>query len=179
MDGSFWVFGYGSLMWNPGFEHIAAERAVLHGAHRALCIYSTHYRGTPQKPGLVFGLAAGGSCVGMAFEVSATRRDEVVDYLRAREQIANVYREVVRPVRLAASGRRVGALVYLAVPGHDQYAGGLSDQEIADIVMTSSGEAGPNTDYILSTVEHLADLGLDDRPLSRLARAIRSRPSPI
>ena len=67
MDGTLWVFGYGSLMWNPGFAHLRAEKAVLHGAHRALCIYSTHYRGTPDKPGLVFGLKAGGSCVGMAY----------------------------------------------------------------------------------------------------------------
>ena len=109
MDGTLWVFGYGSLMWNPGFVHLRAEKAVLHGAHRALCIYSTHYRGTPDKPGLVFGLKAGGSCVGMAFEVAAADREAVIAYLRAREQISMVYHEVVRPVRLA-SGETVGAL---------------------------------------------------------------------
>jgi cation transport protein ChaC len=173
MDGTLWVFGYGSLMWNPGFVHLRAEKAVLHGAHRALCIYSTHYRGTPDKPGLVFGLKAGGSCVGMAFEVAAADREAVIAYLRAREQISMVYREEMRPVRLASDGRTVRALAYIAEPGHSQYAGALSAERVHAIVTTSRGEAGPNSDYVLSTVEHLAALGINDRPLSQLAAGLR------
>lgn len=178
MDGTFWVFGYGSLMWNPGFPHLRTERALMRGVHRALCIHSTMYRGTPERPGLVFGLDAGGSCVGMAFEVGEAHRDEVLAYLRERELITNVYREEVRPVRLASDGSVVPALAYIARPDHVQYAGKLTPDVVYERVSTCSGGAGSNADYILSTADHLAALGFRDRPLERLAARLRSRTVP-
>src|SRR3974390_225676 len=94
--GDLWVFGYGSLIWRPGFEFIEQVQARLIGEHRALCVYSFDHRGTPERPGLVLGLDRGGACRGIAFRVTASKRAEVVAYLRAREQTTNVYREVMR-----------------------------------------------------------------------------------
>src|SRR6267154_3908161 len=94
--GDLWVFGYGSLMWRPGFEFIERVPARLIGEHRALCVYSFDHRGTPEKPGLVLGLDRGGACRGIAFRVAARRLNDTVDYLRSREQTTHVYREVMR-----------------------------------------------------------------------------------
>jgi glutathione-specific gamma-glutamylcyclotransferase len=114
-----WVFGYGSLMWRPGFEFIEQVPARLIGEHRALCVYSFDHRGTPEKPGLVLGLDRGGACRGIAFRVAGSLRDATVDYLRAREQTTNVYREVTRSVWLDNAAReRVSALTYVADRGH-------------------------------------------------------------
>ena len=101
----FWVFGYGSLMWRPGFAFVESVTAHLAGEHRALCVYSWVHRGTPEQPGLVLGLDRGGSCRGVAFRVDGGRRDEVVAYLREREMVTSVYREVWRTIRLDRPGR--------------------------------------------------------------------------
>jgi cation transport protein ChaC len=125
--GELWVFGYGSLMWRPGFEFIEQVPARLIGEHRALCVYSFDHRGTPEKPGLVLGLDRGGACRGIAFRVAAKLREATVDYLRAREQTTNVYREVMRSVWLENEARqRVSALTFVVDRGHVQYAGRLS-----------------------------------------------------
>ena len=125
--GDLWVFGYGSLMWRPGFEFTEQVPARLIGEHRALCVYSFDHRGTPEKPGLVLGLDRGGACRGVAFRVAAKQRGDVVDYLRSREQTTHVYREVMRSVWLENEAReRVSALAYVVDRGHVQYAGRLS-----------------------------------------------------
>lgn len=98
--GDFWVFGYGSLMWRPGFAHTEIRRARLHGFRRALCVSSFIYRGTPERRGLVLGLDRGGSCVGLAFRVPPGLREEVLAYLRDRELVTRVYLERMLPVRL-------------------------------------------------------------------------------
>src|SRR5882757_68016 len=119
--GDLWVFGYGSLMWRPGFEFIEQVPARLIGEHRALCVYSFDHRGTPEKPGLVLGLDRG-----VAFRVAAKRRHDTIAYLRAREQTTHVYREVMRSVWLENEARqRVSALAYVVDRGHVQYAGRL------------------------------------------------------
>src|SRR5690242_156922 len=119
-----YVFGYGSLIWNPGFEFVHSERALLRGAHRSLSVYSHRHRGTAERPGLVFGLSRGGSCLGVAFEVAASDWETVLAYLQAREQDRGVYREVRREVTLTG-GQRVLALAYLVNERHPQFAGHL------------------------------------------------------
>lgn len=163
-----WVFGYGSLIWRPGFEFVSSHQARLSGAHRSLCVYSHHYRGTPAQPGLVFGLARGGSCHGLAFEVATSQWANVRAYLHEREQVSGVYREVLRPVRLA-DGTIVAALAYLVDEHHSQYAGRLDVDEQVALVRGASGSMGPNVDYVINTAEHLSQMGIRDRRLHALS----------
>ncbi|MEI2386751.1 gamma-glutamylcyclotransferase [Breoghania sp. JC706] len=168
-----WVFGYGSLMWRPGFRHAEVVPALLRGLHRSLCVYSWVHRGTQERPGLVLGLDRGGACRGLAFRVEAEHRDEVIAYLRAREQVTMVYREVLRDVVLG-DGRRIQALGYVVERGHEQYAGALPLERQLEIVRESNGQSGPNRDYVLNTADHLKELGIKDRHLSWLADALRA-----
>lgn len=171
---NFWVFGYGSLMWKPGFDHVGAQPALLRGAHRSLCVYSWVHRGTQQKPGLVFGLDRGGACRGMAFEVSADKRDATIDYLRAREQVTMVYIEKWRKVKLA-DGRTVDALTYMVDRSHDQYAGALPLEKQLNIVTHAVGQSGKNPEYVLSTACHLDELGIRDAGVSWLAAQLKGQ----
>jgi cation transport protein ChaC len=165
-----WVFGYGSLMWRPGFEFIEQVPARLIGEHRALCVYSFDHRGTPEKPGLVLGLDRGGACRGIAFRVAAEQRDHTIEYLRGREQTTNVYREVMRSVWLENDARqRVSALAYVVDRGHVQYAGRLSLAEQLRYVQQGHGRSGNNRDYVLSTVKSIEAQGFRDGQLHQLA----------
>ena len=172
--GDLWVFGYGSLMWRPGFEFIEQVPARLIGEHRALCVYSFVHRGTPEKPGLVLGLDRGGACRGIAFRVAAKHRASTVAYLRAREQVTSVYREVMRSVWLENEPRqRVSALAYVVDRGHVQYAGRLSLPEQLRHVQQGHGQSGANREYVLSTVKAIEAEGFRDAPLHRLASMLR------
>ncbi len=169
-----WVFGYGSLMWQPGFDFIERAPAALIGAHRSLCIYSFHHRGTAEHPGLVLGLDEGGACRGVAFRVEAARRAATLGYLREREQITDVYVEAVRPVSLLdGSGRELEAVCYLVDHRHPQYAGRLSLETQTALVRSAAGRAGANIDYVLNTVRHLEEAGVHDPALAALAARLR------
>jgi len=170
MSGSdLWVFGYGSLMWRPGFVFTEQRRAELAGFHRALCIYSVRYRGTSERPGLVFGLAAGGQCEGMAFRVPAAAVAATVRYLRDREQVTGVYRAEMRRVRLAGpDAPNVRALTFVANPYARQYAGRLPVATQTRIVLASCGASGPNAEYVRNTAAHLRDLGVRDRLIEQV-----------
>jgi cation transport protein ChaC len=168
--GDLWVFGYGSLMWRPGFEFLEQVPARLIGEHRALCVYSFDHRGTPEKPGLVLGLDRGGACRGIAFRVAAQHHNHTVQYLRSREQTTNVYREVTRSVWLENEARqRVSALAYVVDRGHVQYAGRLSLAEQLRHVQQGHGRSGNNRDYVLSTVKSIEAQGFRDQQLHQLA----------
>ena len=169
-DADLWVFGYGSLMWKPGFEYLEQVPARLIGEHRALCVYSFDHRGTPEKPGLVLGLDRGGACRGIAFRVAAHLRHDTIDYLRGREQTTNVYREVMRSVWLENEARqRVSALAYVVDRGHVQYAGRLSLADQLRFVQQGHGRSGNNRDYVLSTVAAIEKQGFRDAQLHQLA----------
>src|SRR5438094_3227598 len=168
--GDLWVFGYGSLMWRPGFEFIEKVPARLIGEHRALCVYSFVHRGTPEKPGLVLGLDRGGACRGVAFRVAEKHIAATIAYLREREQVTSVYREVTRSVWLENEARqRVSALVYVVDRGHVQYAGRLSMQDQLRHVLQGHGSSGINRDYVLATVKAIEAEGFRDSQLHRLA----------
>lgn len=165
----FWVFAYGSLMWRPGFAFGRREPARLIGAHRSLCVYSFVHRGTPEHPGLVLGLDHGGACRGIAFQVRAEDREATIAYLREREQVTKVYREVMRPVWIGDDARqRVSALCYIVDRGHPQYAGRLSIEQQAHFVRQGHGRSGANRDYVVSTVAELDVQGCRDSDLHRL-----------
>jgi glutathione-specific gamma-glutamylcyclotransferase len=164
-----WVFGYGSLMWRPGFAYEEARHARLTGYKRCFCIYSVHHRGTAERPGMVLGLDRGGACEGIAFRVAAARAAETTRYLRAREQVKGVYREVHVPVELIEGPHReVLALAYVAERAHPNYAGELTLALQARLVHGAQGESGANLDYLISTLRHLAELGIRERAIERL-----------
>ncbi|MFK0383673.1 gamma-glutamylcyclotransferase [Rhizobium sp. RM] len=167
----FWVFGYGSLMWNPGFAFEERQQARLHGYRRSLCIWSSVYRGTEEKPGLVLGLERGGSCLGVAFRVKGAEYEPVMAYLRERELVTNVYKERVVSIAMV-DGRRSSAVTYVADPAHDQYVGGLAAPDAAAIVATAAGRSGPNTDYVFNTIQHLQDMGIRDTTLENIAARV-------
>lgn len=166
-----WVFGYGSLMWRPGFEYLERIEATLFGYHRAFCVYSYVHRGTPERPGLVFGLDRGGSCRGIAYRVAADMADEVRRYLIAREQVTMVYLEARRKIRLA-DGRVECGLCFLVDRGHEQYAGKLDFIEQVRLIARSSGQSGPNWEYLANTISHFDAMGIPDGPLHALNRAV-------
>lgn len=173
-----WIFGYGSLIWRPGFAFIRTVPAVLRGAHRRLCIYSHRHRGTPERPGLVFGLVRGGSCRGVAFEVEGDNWEAVHDYLNEREMDSGIYLEAFRPLHLEG-GVTVTALTYVVDEHHAQYAGKLEIAEQLRLVRSGVGESGPNPEYVLQTAKHLRALGIRDRHLVELVEALGGADLPI
>ena len=169
--GDLWVFGYGSLIWRPGFEFVERHAAVVRGYHRSLCVYSHVHRGTRERPGLVLGLDRGGSCKGVVFRVAAAKAGAALAYLREREQVTAVYREVYLRARLSG-GARVLAVAYVADRGHHQYAGRLDRAELMRLVSQGIGVSGDNPDYVRNTHAHLAALAIRDETLEWLARSL-------
>jgi len=170
-DEDLWVFGYGSLMWKPDFPFLERHAAQVHGFHRAFCVYSHVYRGTRARPGLVLALDAGGSCRGVAYRVAAPSACEVVERLVRREMVTRVYLPRWVSARLP-DGRRVRAHTYTAAHDHEQYAGKLAPEEAARVIRGGIGRGGHNVDYLKATVDHLAELGIADRALLRIARLV-------
>ena len=168
-DHDLWVFGYGSLMWRPGFVFEEEQPARLHGAHRSLCIYSHVHRGTPERPGLVLGLDRGGTCLGVAYRVASSEAPGILAYLRAREQVSGVYREAFVQVELLHhEPREVLALAYIVERRHPSYARRLSLAQQAQLVRGARGISGSNLDYLINTLRHLAELGIHEPELARL-----------
>src|SRR5277367_6435400 len=176
--GDLWVFGYGSLMWRPGFTYLERVPARLIGLHRSLCVFSFVHRGTPERPGLVLGLDRGGMCRGIAFRVAAAARAETVNYLRAREQVTSVYVETKRQIELEdKTRRRVRALCYIVDRSHVQYAGRLTLAESLRHVRQGHGKSGPNRDYVIETVRALESLGYREGELHLLAERLGGHPT--
>lgn len=169
-----WVFGYGSLMWRPGFDFVERRPATLHGRKRAFCIYSVHHRGTYERPGLVLGLAPGGATRGMAYRVDEAVWPEVYAYLVEREQPTETYVEARRAVRLA-DGRRAQALVFLSDVRHPQWAGALGLERQAELIAGASGLSGRNVDYLRDLVEHLREEGVRDHGMESLLALVEQR----
>jgi cation transport protein ChaC len=168
-----WVFGYGSLIWRPGFPYLERKVARLPGVHRSLCVYSWVHRGTPERPGLVLGLDRGGACRGIAFRVAPADWDGVQVYLREREQVTAVYLERMREIHFA-DGSKARALTYLVDRRHAQYAGKLDQETQFRMVAGAHGRSGANSDYVVNTANHLAELGMPDPLLARLAERLRT-----
>ena len=165
--GDLWVFGYGSLMWSPGFRHAERRTGLVRGYHRALCILSNSYRGTPAKPGLVMGLCRGGSCWGMAFRVPAARVRRVLGALWRREMLNKVYVPTLVPVTVGPR-RRVRALAFVADTSHRQFVRELDPHGRARLVAQGIGQRGRCVDYIRNTLEHMLELGVNDPHLARV-----------
>ena len=172
-----WIFGYGSLMWNPGFAYDRQLNATLSGYSRSFCMRSIHHRGTSENPGLVLALdkSPDGACEGVAFRVQAGNERATITYLRERELISSAYLETQLPVKLA-SGENVAAVTFVVDVDHWQYCGYLPLLEQLEIIAGAVGGRGSNVDYLINTAEHLDTLGIKDPDLSWLCRKIRKSP---
>lgn len=172
---SMWVFGYGSLLWNPGFEVAESVVGRLDGYARSFCMRSIHHRGTEDDPGLVLALdeAAGVGCEGVALRVKPGAEDETLAYLRERELISSAYLEKLLPIALT-DGRSVSAYAYVIDETHVQYCGGLPLEEQAQIIARAVGGRGPNTEYLYNTAAHLNEIGLADADLDWLVRRVQA-----
>ncbi|HEX6980806.1 MAG TPA: gamma-glutamylcyclotransferase [Alphaproteobacteria bacterium] len=168
-----WIFAYGSLMWDPGFPFEEARPALLKGYHRSLCIYSTRYRGTPERPGLVLGLDRGGACRGIAYRVAAANVDRVMAYLWDREMVTRAYS--CRNVTIHLETGAVTARTFVVNRRHPQYAGKLTDTQLVELVCQGHGQRGPCRSYLENTVRHLDQLGVPDRRLHELLQHVRAR----
>ncbi|MBL8654220.1 MAG: gamma-glutamylcyclotransferase [Alphaproteobacteria bacterium] len=169
----FWLFAYGSLIWDPGFPFEEARPAKLMGFHRAFCLYSTRYRGTPEKPGLVLGLDKGGSCRGIAYRVANEHRETTMAYLWDREMLNQSYHCMDLSITLL-DGREVVARTFVIDRDGESYAGKLPLEDAARIIRDAHGQRGPNAAYLANTVEHLERLGLHDRRLAALLTAVKA-----
>lgn len=173
MMGAMWVFGYGSLIWDPGFPVAERQVARLTGWHRSFCMRSIHHRGTVAHPGLVLALdrAAGARCDGVAFRVAQGAEQDTLACLRERELVSSAYLEMTLPIDLPSG--QVQALCYVIDPDHDQYCGGIALEEQAQIIASATGGRGPNRDYLYATAQHLHELGIADPDLDWLAHRVR------
>jgi cation transport protein ChaC len=170
-----WVFGYGSLLWNPGFASEERALAILNGYHRSFCMRSIHHRGTPEAPGLVLALdeRPGSACNGLALLVPTATRQQTLSYLRERELVSSAYVEKTLSITLA-DGRIVPALTYVVDPEHVQYCGSLTREEQAEIISRAVGGRGDNSEYLHNTARHLGEMGISDPNLSWLSARVRA-----
>jgi glutathione-specific gamma-glutamylcyclotransferase len=173
MEDSLWVFGYGSLIWNPGFPVAAQRIARAPGWRRSFCMRSIHHRGTLESPGLVLALdrAEGAHCDGVAFAVEKGAEAETLAALRERELVSSAYLETT--LGLETRDGPLEALTYVIDPDHGQYCGALPLEEQAYIIAHAIGGRGANRDYLWSTAAHLAELGIADADLEWLAQRVR------
>ncbi|MEO0999317.1 MAG: gamma-glutamylcyclotransferase [Pseudomonadota bacterium] len=176
-NGDLWVFGYGSLIWKPGFEAVERVRATAPGYRRSFCMTSIHYRGPPERPGLVLALdeAEGAeACAGLAYRVAAPAAAGVRDYLRERELVTYAYHEV--EIALATEdGRDVTAVTFVVDRSHAQYQGALPHEAQAEIIAAAAGLAGPNAEYLRQTTAALRALAIEDPALDALERMVAER----
>ena len=170
-----WVFGYGSLIWNPGFEYQRSSVAILSGYARSFCIRSIYARGTKDNPGLGLALtkSPGAYCEGVAFAVTSQNTDAVIAYLRERELVSSAYLEMKLGAKLK-DGVEVQAITYVADTNHVQFVSELSLEEQAQSIASAAGNNGPNSEYLFNTVEQLSVLGISDPKLKSLAQRVRS-----
>lgn len=168
--GDLWIFGYGSLMWAPGFRPAEQKTGLVRGYHRAMCILSHRYRGTPSKPGLVMGLCRGGSCWGIALRVPSTRLRRVLRALWKREMLNNVYVPTMLTVAVGPK-ERIRALAFVADARHRQFVRELDLHGRARLIAQGIGERGRCVDYIRNTLEHMLALGVNDPHLARILDA--------
>jgi cation transport protein ChaC len=177
LSGGVWLFGYGSLIWNPAFHFTDRLIGTVYGYHRRFCLWTHLGRGCPERPGLVLGLERGGSCRGVAFHIAPDAVEEELAIVWRREMLSGAYTPRWVDVRTALGAVR--AVTFVINHGHERYARLLPDERVAEVIATAEGFLGPCADYLINTLDHLAALGIHDRPLQKLReRVLAHRTAP-
>ena len=169
--GRVWVFGFGSLIWNPAFLYTERQPGRIYGYHREFCLWSRTGRGSPERPGLMLSLESGGSCAGVIYRLAPGTEATELDVLWRREMAAHSYRPVWT-IAHTAQGTEA-AVAFAANRDHERYAPGLDEDTVADYLARAEGPMGRGSDYLFDTVAHLHELGIRDGHLDRLARKVR------
>ncbi|MEL6840670.1 MAG: gamma-glutamylcyclotransferase [Pseudomonadota bacterium] len=171
---SLWVFGYGSLLWDPGFTPARRVKARLHDYHRSFCMLSVHHRGSEADPGLVLALDKdpGGQCTGVAFQVAENEENTVLAMLRERELISSAYYEDTVDL-VADNGEQIAALAYIINRDHRQYCQ-FDLEKQAQMIAHAVGGRGPNTEYLYNTAQHLTEMGIRDDDMAWLVARVRA-----
>lgn len=167
-----WVFGYGSLMWNPAFHHVELVPARAAGWHRRFCLWNTFGRGSPENPGLTLALESGGSCAGVALRIAADQVRAELTVLWNREMLTGAY--LPRWVRLASPAGPIAAVTFVANRAHPRYAGRLPVERVARCLAHARGPLGESREYLERTVAELERHGARDGSMHALLRAVRS-----
>jgi glutathione-specific gamma-glutamylcyclotransferase len=170
--GDVWVFGYGSLIWNPAIHTVERRMAELRGYHRRFCLWTHLGRGSAECPGLMLALERGGSCRGVAYRLATAEAEHELLILWQREMVTGAYSP--RWVKVRTPEGPLAAITFAINRTHSRYAGRLSEAEIAATIARAEGALGRCCSYLFSTVEHLRELGLGDRPLERLAARVKA-----
>ncbi len=171
--GRVWVFAFGSLIWNPAFHFAEHRTARVHGFHRQFCLQLQAGRGSPERPGLMLSLEAGGSCVGVVYRLAPGTEVTELDILWRREMLTRAYRPVWVTARTPQGPE--SAIAFTVNRQHERYAPGLDEATVAELLATGAGALGRCCDYLFDTVAHLRALGIRDRRLEALAERVRAR----
>ncbi len=169
--GRIWIFGYGSLMWNPAFHYVERRTARVYGFHRQFCLWARGGRGSPERPGLMLSLESGGSCAGVAYRIAPEAATAELDVVWRREMASWSY----RPLWVTAHTGRgpEPAIVFAVNRSHERYVPGLDTETIARYLATGAGLNGSCREYLFDTAEHLLELGIRDRRMEMLAHRVR------
>ncbi|NKB55389.1 MAG: gamma-glutamylcyclotransferase [Alphaproteobacteria bacterium] len=167
-----WVFGYGSLMWNPAFHYAEKRSGMIHGYHRSYCMWSPGGRGTPELPGLMLALDHGGACRGMAFRIAPEQVHEELDIIWSREMIGQAYEARWVPVKTQEGP--VHALTFVINRDYIRYAGKVPRDVQAAHLATATGRMGSSMEYLENTVAHLDELGIGDGPMHDILKRARA-----
>jgi len=167
-----WVFGYGSLMWNPAFHYIERRAGLVRGYHRSFCLRTELGGGEPGKPGLMLALDRGGSCHGVAFKIADDAVEEELDIVWKREMLAGAYRP--RWLRVSSPDGDCHAVTFVINRDFRHYAGGLPECETVRYLATAGGRLGTCREYLENTVQQLDMLGVRDGTMHALLRKVRA-----
>jgi len=172
-EADLWVFGYGSLIWNPSVEFVEQRSCTINGFHRKFCFWTTLSRGSEAQPGLMVGLIEGGSCGGMAFRISRHKAATELDVLYRREMSHFVYKPLWIEAICAQTETTVNALTFVVDTSNERYAAELSQPEVIRSIATAAGPLGSNCDYLFQLVENLNKLGFKDSEIEELAQHVQ------
>lgn len=167
-----WVFGFGSLIWNPSFYFVERRTARIHGFHRRFCLWARAGRGSPARPGLMLSLESGGSCAGVVYRLARRAAATELDVIWRREMSTRAYRPVWTIAQTLKGPEPV--IAFSVNREHERYAPALSDDAIARYLATGEGPIGRCCDYLFETTKHLRQLGLRDRRLEALEAKVKA-----
>jgi glutathione-specific gamma-glutamylcyclotransferase len=175
-NGEVWVFAYGSLIWKPACDIAEQRIALARGWHRAFCLgWDRCFRGTKERPGLMLALDRGGTCKGVVQRLPPDAVEANLEKLLRREVLTKPSPFPPRWISVQTASGPLSAITFTMSRTSEAYVGGLSAEEIADVLAVAAGRWGSMAEYLYNTVSQLEELGIGDRFLWRLQELVADR----